>query len=321
MKLAVSVQAVFAHAAVARSSEEGRLLTLLHPSRGLVPFGVVVDWGEARLSTNDTLILAARTLCLGEDRLVELEGEGLDLMVRPSPVSWASLRTQLEALRLRPRTRELLGAGSDDLIVRTAAKRLDALIDALTVGAGARESGAGASERRAPREGRMKLPLGHLDVSSAELEPGPSYPAELELRPPGALLLPPLIAALVGLGPGSTPTGDDLLTGLAACLLRLGPAFVLPKTSSEAFLAALKTLPHGRTTATAAEMLRHAADGAFPEVLVEFVTRLGNEQTKPEALQRAADALAELGAQTGTDMLAGVLKLARRASSNHGGLS
>ncbi|MGI5863241.1 MAG: DUF2877 domain-containing protein, partial [Myxococcales bacterium] len=130
-----------------------------------------------------------------------------------------------------------------------------------------------------------------------------------------------LVAALVGLGPGSTPTGDDLLTGLAACLLRLGADSVLRKTSSAAFLAALKTSPRGRTTDTAAEMLRNAADGAFPEALVDFVTQLGDEQTEPEALQSAADALAELGAQTGTDMLAGALSLARRASSNHGGLS
>ncbi|MGI5861732.1 MAG: hypothetical protein ACOX6T_06695, partial [Myxococcales bacterium] len=179
MKLAGSLKAVFAHAAVARSSEEGRLLTLLHPSRGLVPFGLVVDWDEARLSINDTVVLAERALRLGEDCLVELEGEGVDLTVRPSPFSWAALRAQLGSLRLRPRTRELLGAESDDLIVRAAAKRLEALLAALIQGAGARASAESAAGDDPTRALDSEAPAGRLYARADRGEAGG------EVREPG----------------------------------------------------------------------------------------------------------------------------------------
>ena len=265
---------MFLHAAVARSDREGPLLTLLHPSRGLVPFGVVVDWDEACLREGERVRLEGRRLMFGESRVVvELEGEGDDLQIGPSPVSLRALRAQLVRLRLPPRTRALLCGDSEDLVVRTASARLAAVVCALFA------------------------------------------------EDPAASGWPGSALGLIGLGPGSTPTGDDLLAGLAALGHRLAADAVLPETSWRGFLETLEASPRDRTTETAAEMLRHAASGAFPEALLDFATRLGTEGCEAAALQQAADRLAGLGAQTGTDMLAGALSLAARAVGNHGGLS
>jgi hypothetical protein len=268
--------AVFARAAVAESEPDGELLTLLHPSRGLVPLGLCVDWDEARLKAGEELVFEGREARIGTDRIVELEGEGCDLVLRPSPLSLPMLKRQLESLRLPERTRELFGGSGEDLVTRAAGDRLRRLVDALW------PSGPRASRGR--------------DLEDAVL-------------------------ALIGLGPGSTPTGDDLLTGAAAVGRRLAGAAKCVGMRWDDYLTTLKAAPRGRTTRTAAGMLAHAAEGAFPENLLDFAVLLGDERADSNALQKAADRLAGLGAQTGTDMLAGALALATRAAGNHGGAS
>lgn len=93
------VIAVFSHAALVRTgSDDGALLTLLHPSRDLVPFGVAIPWELARPEVGDAVLLEDRSLSLGGARLV-LEGEGTTLRLPARPFSREALAAHLDLAR------------------------------------------------------------------------------------------------------------------------------------------------------------------------------------------------------------------------------
>lgn len=110
-----------------------------------------------------------------------------------------------------------------------------------------------------------------------------------------------IVGKLAGLGPGSTPSGDDLLLGVCALAWRLASAGLLSKESLDGFVMSLKELPADATTRTGREMLAHASRGAFFETLLQFVETLGD---------RAARRLEQTGGNSGCAMLAGVVALA-----------
>jgi hypothetical protein len=110
-----------------------------------------------------------------------------------------------------------------------------------------------------------------------------------------------IVGKLAGLGPGSTPSGDDLLLGVCALAWQLASAGLLAEESLEGFVMSLKELPADATTRTGREMLAHASRGAFFETLLQFVETLGD---------RAARRLEQTGGKSGCDMLAGVVALA-----------
>lgn len=102
---------------------------------------------------------------------------------------------------------------------------------------------------------------------------------------------------LVGLGPGLTPAGDDLLGGLLATLTVAGD----PRAA--ALARAVLPLRH-RTTTVAAAMLTAAARGGLPERvgnLLEDLLSLSGDA----AVSRAGPALT-LGHSSGTDLCCGI---------------
>jgi hypothetical protein len=105
-------------------------------------------------------------------------------------------------------------------------------------------------------------------------------------------------ARLIGLGPGLTPSGDDVLIGIEAALHALGHP-------SAGFLASAVGDVEARTTEVAATFLRHAAAGEFAEPLHALLATLLGPDDKglPAAIQRAV----AWGATSGTDCLVGVL--------------
>lgn len=118
---------------------------------------------------------------------------------------------------------------------------------------------------------------------------------------------------LSGLGPGLTPTGDDLLIGVAAAGDRLAAGGCWPATRRDALAFALAGMGDTGTTEVAREMVRQAAAGQFPEPLARFVELLGNRESPDDQVQAGVERLAAIGAHTGADMLAGVVALATRA--------
>ncbi len=119
----------------------------------------------------------------------------------------------------------------------------------------------------------------------------------------------PDAAGLTGLGPGLTPTGDDLLVGLAAMSRRLVGAGLLEPRSAVAFETTLAGLPAEGTTPTARALLEAASRGTFPVVLADFVEAFGGTDVRPDRLRLLAERLAAIGAHSGADLLAGALAL------------
>lgn len=114
--------------------------------------------------------------------------------------------------------------------------------------------------------------------------------------------------ALVGLGPGLTPSGDDALAGIEAALGALGhPA--------AGFLATALDDVTERTTAVSAALLRHAARGEFSERIHRLLAALldGDDAGLPMAIEGAV----AWGATSGRDCLIGVLSGLDAAAASH----
>jgi len=103
---------------------------------------------------------------------------------------------------------------------------------------------------------------------------------------------------LIGLGPGLTPSGDDVLAGVEAALRAL-------RHPVAGFLAGALDDIGDRTTSVSAALLRHAADGEFAERIATVVAALlsGSERDLPDALDRSV----AWGATSGSDTLFGIL--------------
>jgi hypothetical protein len=109
-------------------------------------------------------------------------------------------------------------------------------------------------------------------------------------------------SALVGLGPGLTPEGDDLLTGLLVALRSLRGAEALTRRLSDAIVAQAPT----RTTEISAALLRCAASGYAIPRLLEFVEALGSPPSSGE-LVSALNRLLAVGHTSGVALAHGVL--------------
>jgi hypothetical protein len=118
--------------------------------------------------------------------------------------------------------------------------------------------------------------------------------------------------SLSGLGPGLTPTGDDLLVGIAAAGDRLAAVGCWPAQRRDAYVAALAGMGDTGTTAVAHAMVGQAAEGRYPVALSRFVGLLGDRAAGIDQLQDAAARLAAIGAHSGADMLAGAVALSSR---------
>lgn len=121
--------------------------------------------------------------------------------------------------------------------------------------------------------------------------------------------------ALVGSGPGLTPSGDDALVGVLAVLHRTGPGAVAASLRVILVTSMLPLL--GRTTAISAHYLRLAMGGHFGEHLTNLVDGLEPDgKVSPELVARVRSN----GATSGADALVGVVTglgaLCSRASSH-----
>lgn len=116
----------------------------------------------------------------------------------------------------------------------------------------------------------------------------------------GRGLLGEAVGALVGLGPGLTPSGDDFLCGMIAAL-RARPGSVLAAAAlPDAAEAAL-----GGTSKLSAFLIRCAVEGYWPTPLVELAEALSDDN--PARAGVALFALCELGHSSGADLATGFL--------------
>jgi len=111
--------------------------------------------------------------------------------------------------------------------------------------------------------------------------------------------------ALVGLGEGLTPSGDDFLGGLLFCvntLQRLYPGFIYLDSSEQALLI---ESARKRTHLISFTLLKDLTDGQAVEPLHELMRSILSDPP-PESI-RPASCLTQMGHSTGWDLLTGVL--------------
>jgi hypothetical protein len=119
----------------------------------------------------------------------------------------------------------------------------------------------------------------------------------------------PDAAGLTGLGPGLTPTGDDLLVGLAAMSRRLvGGGLLEPRSAARSRPPSPDCRPRRRPRPRGRSSRRRPG-GVFPVLLADFVEAFGGVDSGPDRLRLLAERLAAIGAHSGTDLLAGALAL------------
>jgi Protein of unknown function (DUF2877) len=111
--------------------------------------------------------------------------------------------------------------------------------------------------------------------------------------------------ALVGLGGGLTPSGDDFLGGLLFCLntiRRLYPGFIRLDSSEQALF--LDSAKH-QTHLISFTLLKDLSNGQAVEPLHELIHSILSDQP-PESI-RPASRLTQIGHSTGWDLVTGVL--------------
>lgn len=117
---------------------------------------------------------------------------------------------------------------------------------------------------------------------------------------------------LIGLGPGLTPAGDDVLSGLLAGLRSLAPAVTPPVTSLEERIDALAPRiagrAVGRTTDVSVALLCHAAHGRLAAPAARLLAALVcTDAAAPRRIAVASDELLAVGSTSGRDLAVGML--------------
>ncbi|MFA9444968.1 DUF2877 domain-containing protein [Egicoccus sp. AB-alg6-2] len=122
--------------------------------------------------------------------------------------------------------------------------------------------------------------------------------------------------ALLGLGPGLTPSGDDVLSGIFAAVSLLGPVVDghdlagltgLVRQVGDASVQRAST----RTTSISAALLAHAVAGEVSDAAADVFTALAGAAPMTPAVQR----LLRVGATSGRDLGVGILTGARLIAS------
>jgi hypothetical protein len=112
-------------------------------------------------------------------------------------------------------------------------------------------------------------------------------------------------SSLIGLGPGLTPSGDDLLIGFIAANSLLAEPIGFSSALYQRLHLELLALARGRTNKLSITWMEYAAQGA----VAEHVGRLFQALVVDEArlLEEAALAVLKSGATSGADLLAGII--------------
>lgn len=122
------------------------------------------------------------------------------------------------------------------------------------------------------------------------------------------------ITALLGLGIGLTPTGDDYLSGLSAVLFINGH----PANKYRSLFISVLARARNQTTLLSAITLREAIEQRFRESIHNFIYHaLNGEQ---QIIQQFINEIKKIGSSSGCDMLCGMadaFALTRYDGGNH----
>jgi hypothetical protein len=111
---------------------------------------------------------------------------------------------------------------------------------------------------------------------------------------------------LIGLGPGLTPSGDDLLTGLIATTVLLSETLGMSSNFYQQFGSAVLAVAEGKTTHLSFSWIEYAARGEVSEPLGRLLQALVRPD-QPQQLEAIASEVLSSGATSGGDLLAGII--------------
>lgn len=112
------------------------------------------------------------------------------------------------------------------------------------------------------------------------------------------------LEGLLGLGPGLTPSGDDLVLGLLAAL-KVGEAFRARPAGSDMLSQCVAKLAPQRTNLLSSDILTMGSEGGFNEKVRRALDSIHSRG--PCEVSRDVEDLVSLGATSGTDIAAGVI--------------
>ncbi len=279
------VHSIFAGTLNLEAEAGDSLVTLMGPSGSIYPHTVAlaqpVDFRAWRLRPGCHALLQAGILSLhGEDVTVEVDLGG----------------AEQAALRPLPRLVQL-GTAHPFCVVRLAELQ----------GRQGCELRMDSQHRPGVETAGMsgRLRRAALDLGQAAHEilhpPGRVGDPLDRTLPDGVAVHPTLaraVAALVGLGPGLTPAGDDFLCGFLAAAHAGAPDLV------PALAAAVEANLH-RTCRISGLLVRCAVRGFWPSPLVDLAQALAAKQV-PEALVALVE-MGEMGHSSGLDLATGFL--------------
>ena len=113
------------------------------------------------------------------------------------------------------------------------------------------------------------------------------------------------MSTLIGLGPGLTPSGDDVLTGLIAATLVLGEPVGQPVTFYQRVSAEALAIAYSRTNKLSITWIEYAGRGEVAEHLGRLFETLIQSDTSH--VEQAAQEVLNSGATSGGDILAGII--------------
>lgn len=111
---------------------------------------------------------------------------------------------------------------------------------------------------------------------------------------------------LIGLGPGLTPAGDDLLTGLIAAAVLLSETLGIRPDFYQQFGTSVLKRAQDRTTLLSANWIEYATRGEVSQPLGCLLQALV-VPAQPQRLEALAGEVLASGATSGADLLAGVI--------------
>jgi hypothetical protein len=122
-------------------------------------------------------------------------------------------------------------------------------------------------------------------------------------------------STLIGLGPGLTPSGDDLLIGFMAATSLLGEPLGLSSEWYHRLHRELLTIARGRTNQLSITWMEYAQQGQVAEHLGRLFQALVGDDARP--LEEAALTVLKTGATSGSDLLAGIILGSRCLLDQH----
>ena len=115
------------------------------------------------------------------------------------------------------------------------------------------------------------------------------------------------VRGLAGLGPGLTPSGDDVLGGFAAIMALLSPHLSADSLPRKYIASTIAAVAKPRTTMLSAVLLEYASRGEVSEQFGTLLLALSYPVEASETILDAANSVLAFGASSGSDTFLGML--------------